>query len=219
MYFCGAYGWYFNITYLPKYLESQLGVDPKSGLAAVYQGGPLWLGAFACLAGGWLTDWFIRRTGNRKWGRRLFGLVGHGLCAVCSFSCFLADRAPSPVVAFTVSISLAAFFNDLTMGATWSVCQDIGKRYSAIVAGAMNTIGNFGGAAATWVTGTILGHYLGAYALSQNVKVDALTPAQKVAGLHPGYQISFFIFGLVYTVAALLWLRINATEPVFKDGE
>ena len=45
-------------------------------------GSPLLWGV-ACLLGGLMTDLFIRRTGNRKWGRRLFGVVGHGtLCGV-----------------------------------------------------------------------------------------------------------------------------------------
>ena len=57
---------------------------------------------------------------------------------------------------FFLAISLAAFWNDLTMGAAWATCQDIGKRYAAIVAGCMNTIGNLGGAAAGWITGAIV---------------------------------------------------------------
>ena len=50
------------------------------------------------------------------------------------------------------------------MGSAWAVCQDIGKRYTAIVAGTMNTIGNLGGAAAGYFTGAILDHYLEAHA-------------------------------------------------------
>src|SRR5581483_9869453 len=59
MYFCGAFGWYFNITYLPRFLEEQYGVETQSVLGAIYKGGPLWMGAIACLAGGWLTDWLV----------------------------------------------------------------------------------------------------------------------------------------------------------------
>ena len=33
----------------------------------------------------------------------------------------------------------------------------------------------------------------------------------------PGYQINFVTFGIVYLIAALLWLRIDATEPVVPD--
>ena len=73
MYACQSYGWYFNITYLPIFLETQYGVEKTSLLGALYKGGPLWMGAVGCLVGGLLTDWFIRRTGNRRLGRKLFG--------------------------------------------------------------------------------------------------------------------------------------------------
>jgi MFS family permease len=213
MYFCGAYGWYFNITYLPTFLK-QRGVDPHSAVGALYKGGPLWLGAVACLVGGWLTDRFIRRTGNRKWGRRLFGVIGHSLCATC---CLLAFFFPTEPFLIFLFISLAAFWNDLTMGAAWSTCQDIGKRYSAIVAGFMNTIGNLGGSIVNLVTGFILGRSLASYAAARGVSVTDLSEAEKAAGLLPGYKFNFLMFAVAYLIAVLLWLRVDATEPVVPD--
>jgi MFS family permease len=215
MYFFASFGWYFNITYLATYLEKQMGVDPASPLTAIFQGGPLWMGATACLIGGVLTDRFIRQTGNRKWGRRLFGVVGHGLCAVCYFLCIFAPNA----FTFFLAISLAAFFNDLTMGAAWAACQDIGKRYAAIVAGCMNTVGNLGGAAAGWVTGAILEYYLNQYAAGQQLAVKELDATQKMTGLQDGYQVSFILFSLVYVLAVGMWLRIDSTQPVVGDAE
>jgi MFS family permease len=210
MYFCAAYGWYFNITYLPDFLEQQ-GVDPGSAIGAIYKGGPLWLGAVACVGGGWLTDWFIRRTGNRKWGRRLFGVVGHSVCALCCFACVFTYSSP---FLFFVAISLAAFSNDLTMGPAWATCQDIGRRYAAIVAGCMNTVGNLGGALASWSTGEILQWTLADHADSLGKTVSDLSAAEKAVGNLPGYQINFVIFGAAYLVAVLLWLRIDSTKPV-----
>jgi MFS family permease len=195
MYFCAGYGWYFNITLLPTFLEKQFAVDPKSLVGALYKGGPLWMGAFSCLIGGWLSDRFIRATGNRKWGRRWFGVVGHSLSALCWLACLFAPN----VFLFFLACSLAAFWNDLTMGASWAVCQDIGKRYAAIVAGCMNTIGNFGSAATGWVTGTIL-------------------QSQSEGQMLRGYHINFLIFACAYVVATLLWLRIDSTEPVVEEA-
>jgi ACS family glucarate transporter-like MFS transporter len=213
MYFCAAYGWYFNITYLHRFLETEYDVKPDSILGAIYKGGPLWLGAIGCLLGGWMTDRYIRKTGNRKWGRRLFGIMGHSLCALCYLACLITPDA----FTFFLAISLAAFFNDLTMGPAWATCQDIGRRYAAIVAGCMNTIGNLGGAAAGWVTGTILEANLDAYAADLGVSVNSLSPAQKAAGLLPGYHLNFLSFAFVYAVAVFLWLRIDATQPVAVD--
>ncbi|MBY0522289.1 MAG: MFS transporter [Gemmataceae bacterium] len=216
MYFCAAYGWYFNITYLPRFMEQQFQMDVKDVVGRVLMGGPLWLGAVGCLAGGLMTDWFIRRTGNRKWGRRLFGIVGHSVCAVCYF---LAIFTTDSIWLFFVAISLAAFWNDLTMGSAWSVCQDIGRNYAAIVAGAMNTIGNLGGAMAGWLTGRILNASLAAHAASEGLAPDQLDAAQKRIGLLPGYEASFISFAVVYVIAALLWLRIDATKPVVPDED
>src|SRR5207245_6250576 len=113
---------------------------------------PLLLGSVACLFGGVLSDLFIRRTGDRKWGRRLFGVIGHSLCALCYFLSIFADNA----WLFALAVALAAFCNDITMGAAWASCLDIGRRYSGIVAGCMNTVGNLGGSGSGAITGTIL---------------------------------------------------------------
>lgn len=145
----------------------------------------------ACLFGGLLTDFFIKKTGNRKWGRRLFGVIGHSVCALCYF---LSIWASEPWL-FVLAIALAAFWNDLTMGAAWASCLDIGKRYSGIVAGCMNTVGNLGGAAANLLTGIIL---------------DQATL---------GWTINLAIFGGVYIVATILWLRFDSTKPVIADAE
>jgi ACS family glucarate transporter-like MFS transporter len=213
MYFCGSYGWYFNITYLPQFLEQQYGVEADSTLGAIYKGGPLLMGATTCLLGGWLSDRFIQRTGNRRWGRRLFGLIGHGLCGTCYVACLFAPSA----LTFALAISFAAFWNDLTMGSAWATCQDIGRRYAAIVAGCMNTVGNLGGAAASRFTGLILQHYLSAYASARHVSVESLDSGEKAAGLLPGYRVSIILFAAVYFVAVLLWMKIDATRPIVPD--
>jgi MFS family permease len=215
MYFCAAFAWYFNITYLPSFLEEQYGVPKDDWIGAVYKGGPLWMGAITCLVGGYLSDRFIRATGNRKWGRRLFGLIGHGLCGLCFLMCLIA---PS-VFWFFLAISMAAFWNDLTMGAAWATCQDVGRRYAAIVAGCMNTIGNLGGAAAGWLTGTILEYTLARHAASLGLEVGDLDKAQKAAGNLPGYHINFAIFAAACGVAVMLWFWIDATRPVAPEEE
>ncbi len=173
MYFCASYGWYFNITYLPRFLE-QRGVDPRQCFSALctraaHSGSAR---SPACWAAGSPTG--SSATGNRKWGRRLFGVVGHGLCSACCLMAFFFPRRPEFIF---LSISLAAFWNDLTMGSAWSVCQDIGKRYAAIVAGCMNTVGNLGGALVGLVTGLILHQTLESHSSSLGVAVTDLTPA------------------------------------------
>jgi len=216
MYFCGAYAWYFNITYLDSFLDKHYAdqLDPKGWVSALLKGAPLAIGAPACILGGWLTDRFIHRTGNRKWGRRLFGVVGQGLCTLCFLACLIAPN----VYLWVLALSLAAFCNDMTMGASWAVCQDIGRRYAAIVAGCMNTVGNLGGALAGWLTGAILKWFRSAYAAEHGITESALTEAQRLAAELPGYYLNFLTFAGASLIAVFLWLRVDATDPVTPDA-
>jgi MFS family permease len=214
-YFCASYSWYFNVNYLPTYMEEQRGVQAGDILGALYKGGPLWVGAIACLVGGWLTDLFIRRTGDRKWGRRWFGVIGYGLCATCYLGCLVAPSA----LTFFLAISGAAFFNDLTMGASWATCQDIGRRYAAIVAGCMNTIGNLGGAVSGYLIGYILEESKEHYATAHGMSIAEVARAGKLAEAHfAGYQINFISFAIVCTLAMLMWFVIDATRPVAEES-
>jgi MFS family permease len=220
MYFCASYGWYFNITYLPGFLERVYGITKGANWSADFwrfslmAGAPLLFGSVACLVGGVLTDQFIRRTGNRKWGRRLFGVIGHGVCAVCYF---LSLYAANPWW-FVLAIGLASFWNDITMGSAWASCQDIGGKYSGIVSGAMNTVGNLGGAAAGFVTGWILDLFATPLPQAQ----AAVTGGLYLAGppkepLFFGWHVNFVSFAAVYVMAAILWLFFDATKKVVPD--
>ena len=66
MYFCMAYGWYFTLQYLPACLDEAHGVSKQSFWGAIAKGGPLILGAGGCWLGGWLTDAYVRRIGDRR---------------------------------------------------------------------------------------------------------------------------------------------------------
>ena len=72
--------YYMLISWYPKYLQAARGAtaNQSSWLASLVLG----LGAFGCLFGGWLTDWLVRTTGNRRWGglaRRSWGRAGQHL--------------------------------------------------------------------------------------------------------------------------------------------
>jgi MFS family permease len=212
MYFFMSYGWYFNVNYLPTYLEEMHGVKKDDWLGSVAKGGPLIVGAFGCILGGWLTDTYIRRTGNRRWGRRVFGMVGHAACVPLYLYCVVAPDAWT----FAIALALTGFFNDLAMGSAWATCQDIGRRHAAIVAGCMNTIGNLGGAVSSWVIGTLLLRSLALHAPA-GADLAGLSPEQKAAALRPGYEWNFYSFAAMYAVALVLWLCIDSTKPVLSE--
>lgn len=210
MYACAAYAWYFNITWLPKYLTEYFGETRGETFSAEYwsfslmAGLPLLLGSVACLIGGILSDSYIRRTGDRKWGRRLFGVLGHGLAGMCWA---VAIFVQNDVWLFVFAVAASAFFNDMMMGAAWATCIDIGKRYAGIVAGCMNTIGNLGGFIASIVTGMIV----------DAARSQAPEHSSKETLLEygrAGWNINFAMFAGVFTLGAVLWFFVDATKPV-----
>jgi nitrate/nitrite transporter NarK len=213
MYFCAAYGWYFNITWLPGYLREFYGQTGGEKFSADFwrfslmAGMPLLLGSVACLWGGILSDSFIRRTGNRKWGRRLFGVLGHGLASICFVFAIYFDDS---VWLFIMAIGMAAFFNDMMMGAAWATCIDIGRRYAGIVAGCMNTIGNLGGAVAGVMTGRIVDM------AKASAGKDA-SPGAIEAAARFGWDINFGIFAGVFALGTILWFFVDSTKPVAPD--
>jgi nitrate/nitrite transporter NarK len=214
MYFCMAYGWYFNITYLPSYLKDRFQLDSRSLFGAIYQGGPLWIGAFSCLAGGFLVDRLIRRTGDRKRTRRLVGATAETLCALGWIAAIFAPN----VHLFFLSISLAALCNDLTLASAWATCQDIGQRYTAVTAACMNTIGTLGAAVAGWLTGTLVEHALAAKATTLDTTVKQLAESDKLTAMTAGFNLSFATYAAAYVISALCWRLIDCTKPIVDSS-
>lgn len=200
MYFCMNFGWYFLMYFLPGFMKQNF-LTPGEGwtkivLVALLTGGPLLLGMPGCLIGGVLTDRYVKRTGDRTWGRRLYGMIGFGLCAMLYV---LAILSVGNLWLFALCIAMVGFCNDLTMGSAWSTCQDIGRRYAAIVSGAMNMIGNLGGALTNFVTGSVIKYY-------------------KEAGQEEtGYIVCLSAYAFVYALGVFLWYKIDAAKPLIPD--
>ena len=100
------------------------------------------------------------------------------------------------------------------MGSAWAACQDVGKRYAAIVAGFMNIVGDLGGVVANLLTGFILQRSVNAYAASINVPVAELTDVQTTAGVLPAYQICFLTFAGAYALGVIFGRR--STRPTLS---
>jgi MFS transporter, ACS family, glucarate transporter len=215
MYFCMVYAWYFNITYFPSHLQARFHLDPHSLLGAIYQGGPLWMGAIGCLTGGWLVDWLIRRTGNRQRVRRLVGMTAECLGAL---GCIAAIFAPN-AHGFFLAISLSAMCNDLTVASAWATCQDIGQRYTAVTAACMNTIGTLGAVAAGWLTGTIVQHTLSVQAATLGIAVKNLAPSDKLSAQIAGYDYSLMTYAAAYIISAICWRFIDSTKPIVVPSQ
>jgi MFS family permease len=138
MYFTQVYGFYYYITWLPKYLSKERGFDSMQlGLMA---GMPLLLSVLADLFGGLATDWATRRFGLRA-----------GRCGVGSFSLLvaglgvLAGSVASDPLTAALLISFGGAMANFLLGASWGVCLDISGGHAGVVTACMNSAGQVGG--------------------------------------------------------------------------
>src|SRR5262249_23724204 len=89
---CPAFGAAVYFSWYPTYLEQGRGVDPiRSGWLS---GAVLAGGALGSMLGGYLADWLVKRTGERRWSRRLIGSSSMGLSALFILA---GVRCESPV--------------------------------------------------------------------------------------------------------------------------
>jgi len=149
MYFSVIYGWYFFLTWLPKYLLSARGFDLNTtGWLAML---PLVCMAVGVAASGWVSDRLIQRIGRRI-GRRLPGLIGLPLAALLLLVAITTDNAKTSAYLLAAAAGLATF----GVAPAWAVCLEIGGAHAGVVTGVMNTFGNLGGTAMPLLMGLCL---------------------------------------------------------------
>lgn len=213
MYALVTYGWVFNISYLPNYILQRFNLKSDNALAAIYAGAPLWFGALGCLLGGTVITWVSRRVNSRATGRRLVCATSLAACALCWVGAIFAGN----VHLFAACIASAAFCIDLTLGAAWATCQDIGQKYAAVTAATMNMIGTFGAAIATWSTGTIVERAILRVSEAAGVAPESLADPERYAASMGGYQLVFVTYAAAYVVAALCWLVIDPARKLSEE--
>ncbi len=144
-----SFPWYFNITWLPTYLQQHwhLSKGDAARLAIL----PLFCGGLGSLFCGSISAGFARRVGLARSRRVLAtsGFMGAGIFMVVAIQFHDARWV-------MLSMGLAGFFNDLAMPPSWAACMDIGGKYAGTVAGSMNMMGNLAGFASPVIGGYIL---------------------------------------------------------------
>lgn len=135
MYHTYCYSAYWFFSWMPTYLVKARGVEAFAAFAAL----PYLMGALANVAGGYTSDWLVRRLGL-KWGRRsigIFSMVSAGGFMLLSIA---LDNKLLGILALSFSFAVS----DFMLPNCWAVCLDIGKRYAGTVSGAMNMAGQMG---------------------------------------------------------------------------
>lgn len=140
MYFTQAYGFYFNITWLPTYLSRRGLSSDRIGLwAGVLAGLPLILSSLADLLGGLTTDGLTRARGLRV-GRSVVG----GLALAAAGVTLIAGATTESAIVSALLIAVSGACDSFLLASCWGVCQDIGGENAGLVSGCMNTAGQIG---------------------------------------------------------------------------
>ncbi len=174
----------FITNLLPVYLADNRELPPKlvKGLMSL----PLAFGIISCLLGGFLSDWIIGLWGSRKWGRRFSGFIGLTLAGLT----ILVVPWVQSVWLLAVVLSASVFFNDFNKRPARAPCADRGERTAGTISGAMNMIGQFGGALGMSFAGSML------------------------EGGHS--ELLFIVFACSYALAACCWLAVDVTRPLIQ---
>jgi len=133
VYFC--YGWtlWLFLSWIPLYFLHNYQMDLKK--SAIFASGVFFAGVIGDWFGGVLTDWLLKRTGNRNKSRSL-------MVAVCNLAT-LVSLVPilfvHDVTVAAICLSLGFFFAEMTIGPMWAIPMDIAPKFSGTASGLMNT--------------------------------------------------------------------------------
>lgn len=186
MYFCYAWCIAVYLDWLPTYLREARGME--LGRMGLYASLPLLAGTVGDLVGGWVSDRWIKRSGNLRRGRSAVAFCGFAMAAMAIVPATLATSAE----VFVILTCIAVFGLELTVGVSWAIPLDIGGDFAGSVSAVMNTFGNIGGAISTAVLGLLVQAY--------------------------GWQVPFYIAAGFCAAAAILYLGIDASRHVFAAG-
>ncbi|UAK26669.1 MFS transporter [Sphingomonas nostoxanthinifaciens] len=186
MYFCYAYSINIFLTWFPKYLHEVRDFDlARMGLFASL---PLMAGVVGDVAGGWISDRLLHRTGRVTLARRAVAVTGFVLAAI-AIPAGVLSAAPLASVAW---FALAVFGLELTVGVSWALTLDVGGVFAGSVSAVMNTFGNIGGALAAVITGYIL--------------------------KYSGWDAAMYVLAALSAIGAVLFLRVDAGRLVYRPA-
>jgi sugar phosphate permease len=186
MYFFYGYCLAVYLDWFPTYLKDHRGFNLKQ--MGFYASLPLLAGVLGDLAGGWLSDLILRKTGNIKMARRSVAMGGFFLAAG---GIIPATLTHDPVACVWFSC-FAVFGLELTVGVSWALPLDIAADYAGSASALMNMCGNIGGA----ISPTMLAYLVRDY----------------------GWNVPFFAASAVCVVAGLLFLKIDASRRIFSES-
>jgi MFS family permease len=173
------------VNWIPMFLENGRGLDKE--MMGLFTPLPLIGAAVGGILGGFLNDYFLRRTSRRRWARSGIAFTGKFVAAgLVLLSVQMADGRVAMVV-----LLAARFFGDWSLPTQWGTITEMSGRASGTVFGLVNTAGAIGG----FVAGPVLG----------NLKQ------------HFGWEGLFLGVAVMCALSAVTWLFIDCTRRLVAD--
>jgi ACS family glucarate transporter-like MFS transporter len=191
---CGSFTTYLFFSWYPTYLKEGRGVTPdRTGVLA---GLVLAGGAVGNTAGGWLSDWLVRRTGSRRLARRSIGFAMLGSAAVAMAASIHCD---SPWTAACCAWACLAVH--VQLASWWGAVTEVSGKHLGALLGLMNSLG---------VPGAVTSQlFLGRF-------VDWLAD---LGGLGRAcWDPAFYLYATVLLAGALCWLFVDTTKTIGESA-
>jgi MFS family permease len=133
VYFC--YGWtlWFFLAWVPSYFLHSYNLKLSS--SALFASGVFLAGTCGDFLGGLASDRIFKQTGSRTKARRNIIVFGFLASTVFMGPVLLVHD----LTVVVLSLSVAFFFAEFTVGAFWAMPMDIAPRYSGFASGFMNS--------------------------------------------------------------------------------
>jgi sugar phosphate permease len=178
-YFMYSFAFWIYLAWLPTYLVEARGFSLLS--MSIFASLPMLAGAVGDALGGWISDKLWARTNNAKFSRRsvpIFGLIMAALLMTPG------AMTSSPYMAISL-LTGGMFSMEISVGAYWAVCLDIGQESAGSAAGMMSCLGNAGSAVSPVVFGAVV-QYTGSWVYSFVIaSILLFVGAALWMGIHP----------------------------------
>jgi sugar phosphate permease len=186
--------YYMLISWYPKYLQAARGATPdeSSWLASLVLGS----GAFGCLFGGWLTDWLVQTTGNRRWSRTAQAVVGAAFASLC----ILASVRINSTELSAVFVALACLGVQIQVPAWWASATQVSGKHLGALFGLMNMLG---------AVGAILSQIFFGYSADYMKGLSYSGRAQ--------WDPAWYAYVVVALIGMILWSLINPEKTVERQ--
>jgi MFS transporter, ACS family, D-galactonate transporter len=148
--FCTNYFWYFLLTWLPPYLETERHFSKQK--MAWFGSAAYFAVALSCIFSGWMTDRLIARGGTATAVRKSFAGVGLLFSTLILPVCIIQNDRLAMLLLMLACLSYGLFTANL-----FAITQTLaGPRAAGKWTGMQNGFGNLAGVAAPWLTGFIV---------------------------------------------------------------